>query len=215
MIVVDILDPNTFERSGRTCTIENAWEKGLWIPSFNLWIARQKDNFYYLLYQHRIGNGNWASGLLDVAVGGHYEAGETLRDGLREAREELGKDYDFEAVSYLGRRVYLNDSHGLKKRYVVDVCIVEDNSPLTTFTLQRSELQGLYCCSVDDLLRVHTEPDYAFVTNGIRLDVEQEGSISATIEINKESFPFNWDNYHYKMALLTKRFLRGEELLIY
>ena len=35
------------------------------------------------------------------------------------------------------------------------------------------------------------------------------------IKVNKNSFPFNWDNYHFKIALLAERFLKGEGNLIY
>ncbi|MBU1110766.1 hypothetical protein KKB83_04060 [Patescibacteria group bacterium] len=31
----------------------------------------------------------------------------------------------------------------------------------------------------------------------------------------KDSFPFNWDNYHFKIALLADRFLKDEKNLIY
>ena len=35
------------------------------------------------------------------------------------------------------------------------------------------------------------------------------------IDINKQSFPYNWYNYRFKIALLAKRFLSEEKYLIY
>ena len=35
------------------------------------------------------------------------------------------------------------------------------------------------------------------------------------VVVDKKSFPYNWDNYHYKIALLAKRFLDGDKNIIY
>ncbi|MDP9845216.1 NUDIX hydrolase [Streptosporangium lutulentum] len=40
----------------------------------------------------------------DFTVGGHYEAGESIADGVREIREELGLDVDYKELQPLGIR---------------------------------------------------------------------------------------------------------------
>jgi hypothetical protein len=148
-----------------------------------------------------------------VTAGGHYDAGESIEHGLREVREELGKDYAFEELHYLGKKLYLRDQPGRKLRYAVDVFIILDNAPLTTFTLQRDELEGLYSCPIKDLIRAHTEPGYSFIAEGIQFNGDE--LVPGEISVTKSLFPFNWDNYHFKMALISERFLRGEPYLIY
>jgi hypothetical protein len=210
---VDILDPNTFEKTGVVKTIYEAWDAGDWVGTFNLWIVQNNNGIESLLYQQRCFDAPWAPGLLDVTAGGHYDPGETIEQGLREVREELGKDYSFQELHYLGKKLYLRDQLGKKLRYAVDVFIVLDNSPLTTFTLQRDELEGLYSCPIRDLIRAHTDLSYSFTAEGVKYEGDE--LIPGRISVNKDLFPFNWDNYHFKMALISQRFLGREPYLIY
>lgn len=211
---VNILDPNTFEKTDTVKTIYQAWEAGDWIGTFNLWIVQNNNGVESLLYQQRCFNASWAPGLLDVTAGGHYDAGETIEQGLREVREELGKEYDFQNLYYLGKKLYLRDQNERKLRYAVDVFIVLDNAPLTTFTLERDELEGLYSCPIKDLIEVHTNPNYSFTAKGVKFD-ESDKLVDGNLLVTRDLFPFNWDNYHFKMVLLAQRFLKGEPFLIY
>jgi len=210
---VDILDVNTFEKTHATKPICDAWRDGDWIGVFNLWIAQSIDGIPSLLYQKRTSRGGWASGLLDVTAGGHYEARESVQDGLREVQEELGKKYEFESLRYLGKKLYLRDDNDRILRNVVDVFIVLDNSPLNSFVLEHQELDGLYRCNTQDLIRVHTEPDYAFSATGIAF--QNNHLEPSEILVTGSSFPLNWDQYHLKMALIAERFINGERHLYY
>lgn len=210
---VDILDPNDFSKTGEVKTIHEAWAAGDWIGSFNLWVV-QDQNEGSILYQQRSFSAQWAPGLLDVSAGGHYDAGESVCDGIREVREELGKAYCFSDLRNLGRRVYLRNDGGRKLRYVVDVFIIVDNSPLDTFILQAAELEGLYRCPISELMKAHTNPTYSFVAEGMRCTKSSQSP--STLMVSQASLPFNWDNYHYKMTLLAKRLLEHpEDTLIY
>jgi hypothetical protein len=210
---VDILNPNDFSHSGISKTIYEAWEAGDWVGTFNLWVVQSIDGCDSILYQQRCFTGPWGAGLLDVTAGGHYDAGEQIEHGLREVKEELGKTYLFQDLHYLGKKLYLKDEGKRKLRYAVDVFIVLDNSALGSFILQRDELEGLYTCPIDDLIRIHTEPEYSFRARGMRFN--EEMLIPSEIGVTKDSFPFNWDNYHFKMALIARRFLRGEKYIMY
>jgi hypothetical protein len=209
----DILNPNTFEKTGVVKTVYQAWQAGDWIGSFNLWIIQNNGGTGSILYQQRCFTAQWAPGLLDVTAGGHYDAGERIEQGLREVREELGKDYDFNDLHYLGKKLYLRDQQERKLRYAVDVFIVLDNSPLDTFRLQRDELEGLYSCPIEDLIKVHTESEYSFIAEGVKF--ESDRLIPGSILVSRDMFPFNWDNYHLKMALIAKRFINNEPFLLY
>lgn len=41
------------------------------------------------------------------------------------------------------------------------------------------------------------------------------GGDEIDIKVNKSSFPENWDNYHYKIAVLADRYFKGEKDLLY
>ena len=71
---VDILLPPAFEPSGIIKTKRQAIADADWIGTFNLWIVQRRP-VPALVYQIRSPGSNWAPIMLDVTVGGHYQAG--------------------------------------------------------------------------------------------------------------------------------------------
>ena len=208
--LVDILKPPKFLKSGAIKTREEAYKNGDWLGTFNLWIV-QDDPTPAIIYQQRSLKSVWAPGKLAVAVGGHYLAGESMRDGLREVQEELGKKYSFDKLTSLGRRVYVGyDNHNNEKRNIVDIFIVKDNSSITTFKPDPNEVYSLCLCTIKDLVKMYSSNKYSFTTQAFL-----SGESRKEIKISRKSFPYNWDNYHEKMVYLSERFLRGEKPLYY
>ena len=62
------------------------WHRGLhiWVYGFD------PDGTPFMLFQRRSKTKDTWPGKLDVAVGGHYRAGESLAETLRETEEEIG-----------------------------------------------------------------------------------------------------------------------------
>lgn len=208
MEFVDILSPPDFRKSGETKPVTQAWEDGDWIGTFNLWIVRRHPE-PAILYQRRSLKATWEPGKLDLSAGGHYRAGEDVRGGLREVHEELGREYAFKDLVSLGRRLNVtDDAKGRRRHYVVDVFLVEDDAPLSEFRLQKEELEGLFICPIESLIAAH-EHGTSFVAHGL----DAEGN-ETSIEVSRDSFPYNWDDYHHKMALMAERHFKGERKLL-
>jgi hypothetical protein len=210
MEIVDILQPPTFKKSGQTKSLQQAWADENWIGTFNLWII-QDQPVPAIVYQIRSPKSSWAPGKLDVTAGGHYSAGESLKDGLREVEEELQKMYRFEDVTYLGKKINVSpDVNGKERRNVVDVSFIKDDTPLSSYELQKSEVYAICTCPIAELIKVHTKEGYTFEVEIITNEGKTE-----KITVTKDSFPYNWDNYHFKIAVLADRFIRGENFLLY
>ncbi|MBM3209047.1 hypothetical protein FJZ40_02035 [Candidatus Shapirobacteria bacterium] len=207
---VDILLPPDFRKSGKIKTIQQAREDKDWVGVFNLWVIQTKPT-PSIIYQQRRPDSSWAPNKLDVSAGGYYQAGEEISDGLREVREELGKDYKFKDLTCLGRKLaVLLDTKGRTRQVVADIFMVIDNSPLSSYRPEKAEVYAICACPIDKLVRVHTRKGYRFETEGITNEGEK-----IKIGISKNSFPYNWDPYHFKIALLAERFVRGEKNLVY
>jgi hypothetical protein len=207
---VDILLPPTFKKSGVIKTLQQAWDDEDWIGTFNLWIIQDKP-VPAIVYQQRSPKSNWAPNKLDVTAGGHFEAGEEILDGLREVREELGKDYKVDQLTYLGRKLHVSpDTKGRMRQNVVEIFMTVDNSNLEKFKLQESEVYAVCICPITELMNVHTKEGYSFIAEGITSGGEKIG-----IKVDRDSFPYNWDNYHFKIVLLADRLLKGEKHLLY
>jgi len=206
---VDILGPPTFEKSGVVKPRSQAVADGDWIGTFNLWILHDKPT-PSIVYQQRSSHSTWAPSKLDVTAGGHYMAGETIYDGLREVDEELGKKYKKENLVYLGRKLHVGpDVHGLTHHNVVDIFFVTDNSALETYQLEKNEVSAIVSCPVDDLIKFHLDKK-EFLAHGLNNEGEK-----FKVKVTNDSFPYNWDNYHFKISMLAKRFLNGEKDLYY
>jgi len=210
--LVDILNPLDLTKTGQVKYKFEAHINGDWLGSFNLWVV-QRYPIQAILYQQRSFDAKWAPGLIDVTVGGHYRAGENIKDGLREVEEEIGKKYSFESLVYLGKKMYVGNYENNKFRYIVDVFLREDNSNINSFRLQYDELEGLVICPISALIALYEGDVDSFISKGVRYDNRK--LIASDFEITRDSFPNNPDDYHKRMVMLIKRYFDGEKGLYY
>jgi hypothetical protein len=123
----------------------------------------------------------------------------------------LGINYDFQKLISLGRKMHVSpDTQSHMRHNLVDIFLIQDDRPLSTYKLQESEVYAVCSCPISQLIMVHTQPGYKFKVTIVKSDKTTE-----QVEVNKESFPFNWDNYHFKIALLGDRYFKGDPNLIY
>jgi hypothetical protein len=109
---------------------------GDWHLAFHLWVVSSAG---VLLQRRSQAKASWP-GRLDATAAGHLLAGEAVRDGLREAEEELGVAYAFESLAPLG--VHRVEEAG--NRELQHVFGVRDERPLDAWTgFDREEVDGL------------------------------------------------------------------------
>jgi hypothetical protein len=210
MEMVDILAPPDFAKTGQIKSKTQALKDGDWLGVFNVWLIQDKP-LASLVYQQRSPTSRWGPNLLDVTVGGYYQTGETIKDGLREIQEEIGRFYSYQDLTYLGKKLFFGtDIRGNHVKSVVDTHLVKDNTPLEKFTLDPQEVFALVTCPINKLIKLHTQKDYTFTAQGIDHH-HQPYQVNVTLDL----IPYNWDNYHYKIALLADRFIQGEKDLLY
>ncbi len=207
---VDILAPPLFARTGEVKSRAQAYQDSDWIGTFNLWIVTREPE-PAIIYQQRGFDRAWAPGLLDVTAGGHYLAGERLTDGLREVSEELGKEFSADAITHLGRKLYVGvNTDGTTKQNVIDVYMIEHNEPLSSYTPQVEEIYALCVCPIKELVKAHRDESYHFTVKGLTAQ-----GTPITIDVSKASFPENYDDYHRKIAVLADRYFSGKHDLLY
>lgn len=126
---------------------------GDWHRAIHLWIVRADGR---LVFQQRSRHKDTMPGLLTASVGGHYAAGEQLRDVLREAQEELGYDVGADELIALGLwrcEDVLNDP-GVIDREWQDVFFWPLDLPLIAFHPDPVEVSSLVEVSPRDLLQL-------------------------------------------------------------
>jgi isopentenyldiphosphate isomerase len=114
---------------------------GDWHLAFHLWVVAPAG----VLLQRRARDKSSWPGFLDASAAGHLLAGESIREGLREADEELGVAYVFDDLAHLGvHRVADTERSGTVNRELQHVFAVRDDRPLTAWRdFDRVELDGL------------------------------------------------------------------------
>lgn len=201
---VDVLSPPRFEPTGEVKPVWEAVAAGDWLGAINLWIVLLGSE-PQLLYQQRPEAG-WAPGKLDGSVAGYYRAGESGLDGLREAEEELGCQYDRATVRYLGRRLNVGVDHlGRERRAVIGIYMTMDEGGLASFRLDPHEVPAIFACPTRDLIKAFDEDGYSFDVIGIDCEgMPLERCVSAA------DFSYMWDGYHGKIARIAERFANGD-----
>jgi 8-oxo-dGTP pyrophosphatase MutT (NUDIX family) len=210
-IRVQVLKPPFFDPTGQVVDRREAWEKGLWYPTVNLWVF-QRHPVPSILYQQRSPNIGWAPGKLDVLIAGHCEELQTPIEAVNmEALEEMGLSYKASQIIPVGRKLSVGiGQDNTTRNSVVNLFLVEEDRPIDSFIQQKKEVYAVCACPLEELLKVHRDSHYSYEQPLLLHD-----GTSSTLIVNQESFPPNWDPYHQKMAFLIDQYYKGNKNLMY
>ena len=174
---------------------------GDWHRVFHCWVVwRDAQGSDWLLLQRRGAHKPTFPLHLAVTVGGHYQAGESVEDGLREVREELGVDLPFTALIPCGWRSLVAHWQGLIDREVADTFLYVSQRPLTEYPVMAPEVADLVALQV---------------TDGLALFAGEIAEVSAqtaagTCTISLADFVPQHEELCTEAFLLARRVLNGE-----
>lgn len=193
--LVDPLAPPTFAPSGPPKTAAQAIADGDWLGSINIWLY-SLDPEPSIIYQLRAPTVLWEPNKLDLAGGGHYSAGESGLDGLRELQEELGITIPRDKLQFFGPRLLAGvDAKGRERKWHISVYVGEYAGTLEAMTLQEEEVYGVFKVPLKPLMQVfHGQAESLEVVGK-----DAHGN-SLPYTITLQSFPYNFDDYQRKMA---------------
>jgi 8-oxo-dGTP pyrophosphatase MutT (NUDIX family) len=164
----------------------------------------------FLTFQRRSPHKDTWPARYDATVGGHYRAGETLAETVREIEEEIGIIPDQTELRSLGIRVCANEAQpGIIDREIQDVFLWRDDGPLEHFRPNPAELAAL--------VRFPLETLVPFLA-GERSEVDGEsiapGATHAQpITAGSDDFIPTVDRYFLRVAIAAHNALRGERFV--
>lgn len=129
-------------------------KNGYWHEAFHCWFIRKEAGINYIYLQLRSKHKKDYPNLLDVTAAGHLLADETVRDGVREIKEEIGIDLAFEDLVQLGVINYcVVKDNFIDKEFAHVFLYMSDNS-LDDFTLQVEEVSGMVKGKFEDFAKL-------------------------------------------------------------
>jgi isopentenyldiphosphate isomerase len=119
-------------------------QDGDWHRAFHCWIAlRSNGGEPAILFQRRSSQKDTYPECLDVAVGGHYRAGEGFDDVVREIEEELGIAPPQDALVNIGRRWAEGITEAWIDREIEDVYVYPLTAPVATLQPAYEEITAV------------------------------------------------------------------------
>lgn len=181
---------------------------GDWHRAVHVWVAGEdRLGGPFLLFQQRsLAKDTWP-GRLDATVGGHYRAGETLADTLREVEEELGVAATIADLRPVGVRIGVHEQEaGIRDRELEDVFLRRDDRPLPAYRPHPVELAALVRFGLPDLLAFFAGDRSTIAGEAIVPGADR----STTAVFDPNDFIPTVDRYFYRVAIAAGAALRGE-----
>jgi isopentenyldiphosphate isomerase len=181
---------------------------GDWHRAIHVWVAGVDDHGApFLTFQRRSPHKDTWPARYDATVGGHYRAGETMAETLREVEEEIGIIPDPNELRPLGVRVCANEAQpGIIDREIQDVFLLRDDRPLEDFRPNPAELAALVRFPLQTLV------PFLF---GESRDIEGESlapevARATPMTARMDDFIPAVDRYFLRVAIAAQHALRGE-----
>jgi isopentenyldiphosphate isomerase len=194
--------------TGRVKSRAEVHRDGDWHRAIHVWVAGVDDHGApFLTFQRRSPHKDTWPARYDATVGGHFRAGETLAETLREVEEEIGIIPDPRDLRPLGVRVCANEAQpGIVDREIQNVFLLRDDRRLETFRPNPAELAALVRFPLETLVPFLAGEDSEVNGESIAPGATRAKPITA----RSDDFIPSVDRYFLRVAIAAQLALRGE-----
>lgn len=194
-----------------------AHQDGDWHKAFHCWIIYKDINQDdYIIVQKRSSRKSTFPNKLDITAAGHYLAGETILDGIREVIEELGITVSFSSLIPLGVRIHTWIVNNTPNREFDDVFFLYCDIELSEYNFQEEEIAGLIVLKIDEAIEMCAGTKKIIYGRSVVIEEMHGENLKKEkiLPITLNDFVPTIDAYFYKVLILAQRFLMGEKHLI-
>lgn len=177
-------------------------QKGYWHDTFHCWFLKNENNIDYIYFQLRSKVKNDFPNLLDITAAGHILADETVGEGFREIKEELGMDVSMEDLELIG---------------VIKDCIITENfidkefgnvymyrvNEEPVYKLQKEEVSGIVRTKFKNFYDFVFEKRTEITVNGFIINTYDE-ELEITKSVTKEDFVPHSGSYLKDVVTIIK-----------
>lgn len=161
-------------------------KKGYWHETFHYWLMERRQGIDYIFLQLRSPTKKDYPNLLDITAAGHLLANETVEDGIREVKEEIGLNVSMREMISLGILKYSVKKEPLLDNELAHVFLHRKNVSFHSFVLQKEEVAGMYRMKFTDFSALWRGETESILMQGF--EVENEGREFYEKSVGKEQF---------------------------
>jgi isopentenyldiphosphate isomerase len=181
---------------------------GDWHRALHVWVAgRDEHGEPFLMFQRRAAAKDSWPNHFDTTVGGHFRAGESLQESLREIEEEIGLPTRDLTLRPLGTRISITESPPLCDHELQDVFLLIDDRPLSDYRPHPLELSAL--------VRLPLRKLPAFFSGEIAhingKAITPGNTAPCAITATPSDFIPSVDRYGLRIAIAAQNVLRGDQ----
>ncbi|WBL17388.1 NUDIX hydrolase [Sutcliffiella sp. NC1] len=177
----------TYKEIG-VATRQHVHAVGHWHETFHCWIVGKEKEEYYIYFQLRSSLKDMYPNLLDITAAGHILANEHMKDGIREVKEEIGLELNYNNLTKLGVIPYSVKKGNIIDNEFANVFLVVGEYTFDDFALQLEEVVGLVKVPFQQFYdysfhRIHSinVTGFKIGENGEKLNIDEEVSIDKIV----------------------------------
>jgi isopentenyldiphosphate isomerase len=172
---------------------------GHWHETFHCWLVSQEDDNDYIYFQLRSEHKKDYPNLLDITAAGHILANETVVDGIRELKEEIGIEVNINELIYLGMIKYSQEKKNFIDKELAHVFLYKFNQLMDELILQKEEVAGVVKVKISDFRKLNTGELNEIKVEGYKID--NNGNKNPINETVGKNYFVPHANEYYKSIL--------------
>ncbi|EOL44279.1 NUDIX hydrolase [Enterococcus caccae] len=193
--VLKIFDHNYQQIS--TATRQVIHSQGFWHETFHCWFYTIKEHELIVYFQKRASQKKDFPNQLDITAAGHLLAEETVIDGFREVKEELGIDVSIDQAQFLGVFPVEIALENFIDNEFTNVYLVDQELLLGDFYLQEEEVSCIFSVPLSTLKELFENPSAEAILKGVTQKNGQQEIIEEYF--SKKDFCANAQSYYDRL----------------
>lgn len=204
--VLKIFDKN-YQQIG-VATRQEVHLQGFWHETFHCWFYTIKENELIVYFQKRSPLKKDFPNQLDITAAGHLLEQETVMDGLREVREELGINVSSEKALFLGVFPVKINLGSFVDNEFTNVYLVQQEIKLGEFQLQEEEVACIFPIPLKTLKKLFNDPSTKATLSGYHQKNNQQKIVKETF--SKKDFCANAQEYYNQLIQSFEKILENQ-----
>ncbi|MFD2444233.1 NUDIX domain-containing protein [Bacillus sp. CGMCC 1.16607] len=188
-------------------TREEVHKLGHWHKTFHCWLISREEGIDYIYFQKRSSSKKDYPNLLDITAAGHILSHETVDDGIREVKEELGIDLSMEELIPLGVIKYSVSQGELIDKELAHNFLLDYKLGMNDFKPQKEEVSGIVKAQFTHFSDLYLNGVSEIKVVGFEINEEGE-NIQINKYVTKSEFVAHEHSYYEEVIKLIDSYIK-------